>query len=68
MQLLVGTGTHKTMTMAWNVVLNAMALNGTKTMGYACAQAWILFIIIMCFTAIYFIASKKIMPNNGGKK
>lgn len=68
MQLLFGTGTDKTMTMAWNVVLNAMSLNGTKTMGYACAQAWILFIIIMCFTAIYFIASKKIMPNNGGKK
>lgn len=68
MQLLFGVGTDKTMTMAWNVVLNAMSSFGSKTMGYACAQAWLLFVIILCFTAVYFIASKKIMPNSGGKK
>jgi len=68
MQLLFGTGTDKTMTMAWNIVLHAMSYNGTKTMGYACAQAWVLFLIILCFTAIYFIATKKLMPSDGKKK
>ena len=33
MQLLFGNGTDKTLTMAWNVVLNAFSLDGSKTMG-----------------------------------
>ena len=67
MQLLFGVGTDRTMTMAWNIVLHAMSYNGSKTMGYACAQAWFLFLIILCFTAIYFVATKKLLPNNGKK-
>ena len=67
MQLLFGVGTDRTMTMAWNIVLHAMSYNGAKTMGYACAQAWMLFLIILCFTAVYFIATKRLLPNNGKK-
>ena len=67
MQLLFGVGTDRTMTMAWNIVLHAMSYNGSKTMGYACAQAWMLFLIILCFTAIYFVATKRLLPNNGKK-
>lgn len=67
MQLLVGA-TDKTLTMAWNVILNAFSLDGTKTMGYACAQAWILFVIIIIFTGIYFkVSNKFVYYNDGGK-
>ena len=67
MQLLVGA-TDKTLTMAWNVVINAFSLYGAKTMGYACAQAWLLFVIITIFTLIYFKVSNKLVyyDNNGG--
>ena len=65
MQLLVGP-TDKTLTMAWNVILNAFSLDGTKTMGYACAQAWILFVIIIIFTGIYFKVSNKFVYYNDG--
>ena len=69
MQLLFGNGTDKTLTMAWNVVLNAFSLDGSKTMGYACAQAWVLFVIIIIFTAIYFkVSSKLVFYGNGGDK
>lgn len=67
MQLLVGP-TDKTLTMAWNVILNAFSLDGTKTMGYACAQAWILFVIIIIFTGIYFkVSNKFVYYGDGGK-
>ena len=59
MELLVGIGTDKTLTMAWNVVMNAFNLDGFKTMGYASAQAWILFLIIMVFTLVFFRFSKR---------
>ena len=69
MQLLFGNGTDKTLTMAWNVVLNAFSLDGSKTMGYACAQAWVLFLIIIIFTAIYFkVSNKLVFYGNGGDK
>ncbi len=69
MQLLFGNGTDKTLTMAWNVVLNAFSLDGSKTMGYACAQAWVLFVIIIIFTAIYFkVSNKLVFYGNGGDK
>lgn len=58
-QLIIGIGTDKSLTMAWNVVLNAFNLDGFKTMGYASAQAWILFVIIMLFTLLFFKLSKK---------
>lgn len=68
MQLLVNAS-DKTLTMAWNVVLNAFSLDGTKTMGYACAQAWVLFIIIIIFTLIYFkVSNKFVYYDNGGDK
>lgn len=67
MQLLIGIGTEKTLTMAWNVVLNAFNIDGFKTMGYASAQAWILFVIIMAFTAVFFAVSKKFVFYAGGK-
>ncbi len=65
MQLLFSPS-EGTMTMAWNVVLRAFSLNGNHTMGYACAMAWILFIIILIFTGIYFGVSKQLgmMGNN----
>ncbi len=67
MQLLVGA-TDKTLTMAWNVILNAFSLDGTKTMGYACAQAWVLFVIIIIFTGIYFkVSNKFVYYSDGGK-
>ncbi len=65
MELLFGTGTDKTLTMAWNVILNAFNLDGSKTMGYASAQAWVLFIIIILFTVFYFKTSKRIMADGG---
>lgn len=68
MQLLFGNGTDKTLTMAWNVVLNAFSLDGTKTMGYACAQAWVLFLIITIFTLIYFRVSNKYVFYGGDNK
>ena len=68
MQLLFGSGTDKTLTMAWNVVLNAFSLDGSKTMGYACAQAWVLFLIIIVFTLIYFRVSNKFVHSVGGDK
>lgn len=68
MQLLFGSGTDRTLTMAWNVVLNAFSLDGSKTMGYACAQAWILFFIIIIFTMIYFKVSNKFVHYDGGNK
>lgn len=69
MQLLFENGTDKTLTMAWNVVLNAFSLDGSKTMGYACAQAWVLFVIIIIFTAIYFkVSNKLVFYGNGGDK
>lgn len=69
MQLLFGNGTDKTMTMAWNVVMNAFSISGAKTMGYACAQAWVLFVIIIIFTLIYFgVSNKLVYYDNGGDK
>lgn len=67
MQLLVGLGTDRTLTMAWNVVLNAFNIDGFKTMGYASAQAWILFAIILAFTGVFFAVSKKFVFYAGGK-
>lgn len=59
MQLLFAPS-EETMTIARNVVLRAFSINGNKTMGYACAMAWVLFLIILVFTAIYFAVSKQL--------
>jgi len=52
--LLTGFGTETTISMAMSVVQNAFNTMGNKTMGYACAQAWIMFIIILIFTGLFF--------------
>ena len=52
--LLTGFGTETTITMGMSVVNNAFNTTGNKTMGYACAQAWIMFSIILVFTALFF--------------
>lgn len=69
MQLLLPEKTPTTITMAWNVVSNAFTTTGATTMGYACAQAWVLFLIIIVFTFIYFKTSNKLVYyGNGGDK
>jgi multiple sugar transport system permease protein len=67
MELLLGVGSDKTLTMAWNIVLNAFSLDGNKTMGYASAQAWVLFLIILVFTLIFFKVANKYTYYSGGK-
>lgn len=52
--LLTGFGTETTITMAMSVVVNAFNTTGNKTMGYACAQAWVMFVIILAFTGLFF--------------
>lgn len=58
MQLLFSPSAD-TLTMAWNVVMRAFSISGNTTMGYACAMAWVLFIIILIFTIGYFALSKQ---------
>ena len=48
-----GGPNYATITMGMQVVTNAFALDSFG-MGYACAQAWILFVIVMIFTMIYY--------------
>ncbi len=52
--LLTGFGTESTISMAMSVVTNAFNTTGNKTMGYACAQAWVMFVIILLFTGLFF--------------
>jgi len=59
-----GPGTSTT-TMAMNVIQNAFSSDGSG-MGYASAQAWIIFVIILIFTIIFFkIISKHIYYAGG---
>lgn len=59
--LLTGFGTETTISMAMSIVVNAFNTMGNKTMGYACAQAWIMFVIILLFTALFFkVLSRKV--------
>ena len=57
MDLLTG-GFGNTETMAMNVVNNAFSDDGGG-LGYACAQAWIIFIIILIFTLLFFKITTK---------
>lgn len=66
-KVLLGYGTESTITMTLSIVMNAFSNIGTKTMGYACAEAWILFVIVMAFTVVFFIVSKKFVYYESGK-
>ncbi len=48
-----GGPNYATITMGMQIVANAFALDSFG-MGYACAQAWILFVIVLAFTMIYY--------------
>ena len=53
-KLLTGGGPeYATTTMTMTVISRYNATNGKLGLGYACAEAWIVFIIIMIFTMIY---------------
>ena len=53
-QLLTGGDPeYSTITMTMTVLSRYNAINGTRALGYACAEAWVIFSIIMIFTAIY---------------
>ena len=48
-----------TMTMSLLIVNNAFKTNGSKTLGYACAQGWIVFLLTFGFAIIYVILSNR---------
>lgn len=48
-----------TTTMSLLIVSNAFKTLGNKTLGYACAQGWIVFLITFVFALIYMILSTK---------
>ena len=50
---------NSTMTMSLLIVNNAFKTLGKKTLGYACAQGWIVFLLTFGFTLIYIILSNK---------
>ena len=53
-QLLTGGDPeYTTMTMTMSVLSRYKATNGNLALGYACAEAWVIFVIIMIFTLIY---------------
>lgn len=53
-KLLTGGGPeYSTITMTMSVIQRYNATNGSLCLGYACAQAWIIFFIIMAFSLIY---------------
>ncbi len=53
-QLLTGGDPeYATITMTMTVLSRYNATNGNLALGYACAEAWIIFLIIMLFTLIY---------------
>ena len=45
--------------MALLIVKNAFKTLGTKTLGYACAQGWVVFLLTFGFAIIYVILSSK---------
>ncbi len=53
-QLLTGGDPeYATITMTMTVLSRYNATNGNLALGYACAEAWVIFLIIMIFTVIY---------------
>ena len=61
MDLLFGGGPgDATITMTMQVVGNMYA-DSVKGFGYACAQSWVIFLLVMVFTVIFFALNKKYM-------
>ena len=53
-KLLTGGGPgNSTITMSMSIVSNAFKTIGKKTLGYACAQGWVIFILTFILTLIY---------------
>ena len=53
-KLLTGGGPgNSTITMSMSIVSNAFKTIGRKTLGYACAQGWVVFILTFILTLIY---------------
>ena len=50
---------NQTMTMSLLIVNNAFKTMGNKTLGYACAQGWIVFILTFGFALVYVVLSNK---------
>lgn len=48
-----------TMTMSLLIVSNAFKTLGSKTLGYACAQGWVVFFITFVFAFVYVILSSR---------
>jgi ABC-type sugar transport system permease subunit len=58
--LLTGGGPgNSTMTMSLLIVQNAFKTLGKKTLGYACAQGWVVFLLTFGLALIYVILSTK---------
>jgi multiple sugar transport system permease protein len=56
-----------TTTMSMLIVNNAFA-DDALGMGYACAQAWVLFVITLVFTAIFFAFANRFIYYEGGDR
>lgn len=57
--LTAGGPGNSTMTMSLLIVKNAFKTLGNKTLGYACAQGWIVFLLTFGFAIVYVILSSK---------
>lgn len=59
-ELLTGGGPgNSTMTMSLLIVNNAFKTMGNKTLGYACAQGWVVFLLTFGLSLIYVLKSTK---------
>lgn len=68
MELLTSGGPgSSTTTMTMNVIQNAFSSDGSG-MGYASAQAWVIFLIILVFTMVFFKTINKHVYYAGGEK
>ncbi len=55
---LLTDGTHNTNTMSLLIVNNAFKTLGNKTLGYACAQGWLVFLFTLTFGVAYVVLSR----------
>ncbi len=56
---LLTAGAHDTNTMSFLIVNNAFKTLGNKTLGYACAQGWLVFLFTFVFGLTYVLLSKE---------
>lgn len=55
---LLTAGSHNTETMSYLIVNNAFKTLGNKTLGYACAQGWLVFLFTFIFGLAYVLLSR----------